>query len=83
MILETFSRVIIKTPLHYDEKNMLTTNNSYGAWASSNFCESFLPPGAYNSRTASIDLLSRDYNEVLHIIAAGNSGKRTCAPYAQ
>lgn len=75
LIMDITSNIIQNAPnLH--AQGMSVTNNSYGP---SNF--SCTEAGGYNSTSQNIDIQMLDMPELMHVIAAGNSGYVTCSPY--
>ncbi|MEM9821876.1 MAG: S8 family serine peptidase, partial [Bacteroidota bacterium] len=60
---------------YFNEHGMVLTNNSYGT---SFNCDL---NGAYNYTSQNLDWQMLELPEVLHVFAAGNSGKKTCDPY--
>ncbi|MFK7809418.1 MAG: S8 family serine peptidase, partial [Saprospiraceae bacterium] len=60
---------------YFYNDNMVLTNNSYGT---SFNCTS---NGTYNYTSQTLDIQLRQFPEMLHIFAAGNSGAQTCSPY--
>ena len=71
-----FSEVLNATPSIYKSNNVTVTNNSYSARAGN--CEY---TGTYDNLSASVDALSNNYSEVLHVFASANNGRFDCAPY--
>ena len=76
IVSQWFSDVILNTPTYVTDYNMVATNNSYYSSAA----------GCTGNRV--YDILSnyeddqlRNYDEVLHVIAAGNDGGSTCPGY--
>ncbi len=60
---------------YYDQHGMVITNNSYGTSAN---CAT---NGTYNYTSIGLDNQLNDFEDVLHIFAAGNSGGGTCGDY--
>jgi len=77
LIMEITSNIIAKAPT-YHAQGMMATNNSYGP--SSFDCNS---AGQYNATSQSVDQQMLDMPELMHIIAAGNSGSINCTGYPQ
>ncbi len=75
LIMDITSNVIVKAST-YHAQGMMATNNSYGP--SSFDCAS---AGEYNSTSQTVDQHMLDMPELMHIIAAGNSGSVTCTGY--
>lgn len=71
-----FSGIWQETGAFHDLYNMTITNNSYAAVVKDcNYA------GTYNTYSETIDRLSLQYKDVLHVFASGNDGLMTCAPY--
>lgn len=75
LIMEITSNIITKAAT-YHAQGMMATNNSYGP--SSFDCGS---AGEYNATSQTVDQHMLDMPELMHIIAAGNSGSITCPGY--
>ncbi len=60
---------------YYTDHGMVLTNNSYGT---SFNCTT---NGTYNYTSQNLDLQMRNFPDMLHIFASGNSGSQTCSPY--
>lgn len=60
---------------YYNDHGMILTNNSYGT--SFNCATN----GTYNYTSQNLDLQMRNFPEMLHVFASGNSGSQTCSPY--
>ncbi|MFT4666442.1 MAG: hypothetical protein ACI9XB_003408 [Gammaproteobacteria bacterium] len=60
---------------YYNDHGMILTNNSYGT--SFNCATN----GTYNYTSQNLDLQMRNFPDMLHVFAAGNSGSQTCSPY--
>ncbi len=71
-----FSEVLNATPSIYKSNNVTVTNNSYSARAGN--CDY---TGTYDNLSASVDVLSNNYSEVLHVFASANNGRFDCTPY--
>lgn len=69
------SGILYNTFMYYPDFNMIATNNSYG------FAPGCEQNGLYEITSRTQDILSRDYPEVLHVFAAGNSGRVDCDLY--
>ncbi len=75
LVIQKTSLITLYMPDYYEDDGMILTNNSYGT---SFNCDL---NGSYNYSSQTLDIQMRDYPEVLHVFAAGNSGNQTCAPY--
>lgn len=77
IITQKTSLITYYTEEYYNNYGMVLTNNSYGT--------SFNCPtnGTYNYSAQTLDWQMREFPEVLHVYAAGNSGGGTCDPYPQ
>jgi len=62
---------------YWNDHQMVLTNNSYGT---SFNCDA---NGAYNYTSQTLDAQLHDLPKMLHVFAAGNSGRKTCDPYPQ
>jgi hypothetical protein len=76
IVSQWFSDVIVFTPTYITDYNMIATNNSY--YSSAIGCSG---NRAYDVTSNYIDDQMKNYDEVLHVIAAGNDGTSTCAGY--
>lgn len=77
MISESQGQIVSRTPVYFRDYGMVVTNNSYGG---SGGCEY---NGMYEMASRSIDIMSLSYQQVLHVIAAGNNGSWNCTPFPQ
>ena len=75
LVIQKTSLITLYSPDYYADHNMTLTNNSYGT---SFNCDL---NGTYNYTSQTLDIQLRDYPEILHVFAAGNSGTQTCAPF--
>jgi hypothetical protein len=71
-----YSNVWEQTPEMYAAHNMTVTNNSYAAIVGD--CKY---AGTYDVNSRALDIMSSQYDEVLHVFAAGNDGYLNCSPY--
>jgi len=76
IISQWFSDVLLNTPTYITDNNIIATNNSYYSVAVG--CPG---EGVYDVLSNYLDVQMRSYDEVLHVIAAGNDGSLTCTPY--
>ncbi len=76
IVSQWFSDVILNTPTYITDYNMIATNNSY--YSSAIGCTG---SRVYDVLSNYIDDLMVNYDEVLHVIAAGNDGALTCPGY--
>ncbi|CAN5826670.1 hypothetical protein BH11BAC4_BH11BAC4_15400 [soil metagenome] len=76
IVSQWFSDVIVNTPTYITDYNMIATNNSY--YSSAVGC---IGNRAYDVMSNYIDAQMKNYDEVLHVIAAGNDGSFTCGGY--
>lgn len=60
---------------YINDYEMVLTNNSYGT---SFNCDL---NGTYNYTSQNLDWQMREFPELLHVFAAGNSGRKTCEPF--
>ncbi len=71
-----FNNVWEQTPAMFQAHNMTITNNSYASVIGS--CSY---AGTYDVNSLALDKMSLQYDEVLHVFAAGNDGYMDCPPY--
>ncbi|RYD56093.1 MAG: T9SS type A sorting domain-containing protein [Sphingobacteriales bacterium] len=71
-----YSQVWEQTPAMFEAHNMTITNNSYAAAIGD--CRY---SGTYDIISQELDKMTLQYNQVLHVFAAGNDGKLNCSPY--
>ena len=76
LISQWFSDVITNTPTYITDYNMVATNNSYTASALG--CAG---NGVYDALSNYADVQMKNYENVLHVFAAGNDGGFTCSPF--
>jgi hypothetical protein len=74
IINQFYTEILEKTPYNVTHYNMVLTNNSYGG---SPDCEG----GNYNLTSVFVDEQMNTYPALLHVFAAGNSGRSSCSPY--
>jgi len=77
LVMDITSNIIAKAATYHTE-GMVVTNNSYGP--SSFDCNT---AGEYNATSQSVDKQMLDMPELMHVIAAGNSGLVSCTGYPQ
>ncbi len=77
IITQKTSQVTYRTEEYVNAFDMVLTNNSYGT--SFNCATN----GSYNYSAQTLDWQLREFPEVLHVFAAGNSGGGTCDPFPQ
>jgi subtilisin family serine protease len=77
IVTQKTSLITYKTEEYINNYGMVLTNNSYGT---SFNC---LTNGSYNYSAQTLDWQLREFPEMLHVYAAGNSGGGTCDPYPQ
>ena len=76
IVSQWFSDVILNTPTYVTDYNMVATNNSY--YSSAMGCTG---SRVYDVLSNYVDDQMKNYDEVLHVIAAGNDGGLTCPGY--
>ena len=76
ILSQWFSDVIVFTPTYVTDYNMIATNNSY--YSSAMGCTG---NRIYDVTSNYVDAQMKNYDEVLHVIAAGNDGSYTCGSY--
>ncbi len=76
IVNQFFSDIITNTPTYISDYNMVLTNNSY--YTGEDSC-----PGnnKYDVSSNYIDAQTRNYNQLLHVVAAGNDGSYNCSGY--
>jgi subtilisin family serine protease len=75
IVSEKTSLITHRTEQYFNDHEMVLTNNSYGT---SYNCAT---NGSYSYSSRTLDWQLREYPKVLHVFAAGNSGRGTCDPY--
>lgn len=75
LLIQKTSLITYNTEDYYNDHGMVLTNNSYGT---SFNCST---NGTYNYSAQNLDWQLREFPEVLHVYAAGNSGWGECDPY--
>ena len=79
IIAAYFTDILDRTNTYFNTNSMSITNNSYGnGYDISVFCDF---SGNYDSNSKALDDICLQYPQVLHIIAAGNSGGVTCPTF--
>jgi hypothetical protein len=76
IISQWFNDVITNTPVYVADNNMIVTNNSYTTADAGCAGE-----GVYDVTSNYVDAQMKNYDEVLHVFAAGNDGLSSCSPY--
>ncbi len=76
IVNQWFSDVILFTPTYITDYNLVATNNSY--YSSAMGCTG---NRIYDVTSNYVDAQMKNYDEVLHVIAAGNDGTTTCPGY--
>lgn len=76
IVSQWFSDIILNTPTYITDYNMVATNNSY--YSSAMGCSG---NRVYDVLSNYVDEQMKNYDEVLHVIAAGNDGGYTCSGY--
>ncbi len=76
IVAQSFSGVLLNTPAYVQDYGMVITNNSYGNIVDD--CETF---GVYDLYSRVLDLQAAELPELIHVFAAGNSGRSICGPY--
>lgn len=76
IVNQFFSDIIVNSPTYITDYNLVVTNNSY-------FSAELGCPGTgeYDFLSNYVDRQLGNYEQLLHVIAAGNDGLNTCAPY--
>ena len=76
IVNQFFSDIIVNSPTYITDYNMVVTNNSY-------FSAEIGCPGTgeYDFLSNYVDRQLGNYEQLLHVIAAGNDGLNTCSPY--
>lgn len=77
IITDKTSLITYNTEEYVNKYGMVLTNNSYGT---SFQCST---NGSYNYSAQTLDWQMREFPEILHVFAAGNSGNGICEPYPQ
>ncbi len=77
LVTQKTSLITYNVEEYFNNYGMVLTNNSYGT---SFNCTT---NGSYNYSAQTLDWQMREFPEVLHVYAAGNSGGGTCEPYPQ
>lgn len=76
IVSQYLSDIITNTPVYVNDYNMIVTNNSYTAAD-----DSCAGSGAYDVLSNYTDDQMKTYEQVLHVVSAGNDGAYTCSPY--
>ena len=76
IVNQFFSDIITNAPAYITDYNMVVTNNSY--YSSNSGCAG---ERKYDALSRFADLQQSQYTQLLHVIAAGNDGGLSCAPY--
>jgi subtilase family protein/type IX secretion system substrate protein len=75
IVTQKTSQITYNIENYFSDYNVVLTNNSYGTTFN---CTT---NGSYNYSAQTLDWQLREFPEVLHVFAAGNSGGGTCDPY--
>ncbi|HMO63570.1 MAG TPA: S8 family serine peptidase [Ferruginibacter sp.] len=75
LINQFFSDIIVNTPAYITDHGMVLTNNSY--YTSDDGCPG---NGSYDELSRYADVQTKQYEQVLHVVASGNDGSQTCTP---
>ncbi len=76
IVSQYLSDIITNTPTYVTDYNMIATNNSYTAAD-----DSCAGSGVYDVISNYTDDQMKNYENVLHVVSAGNDGTYTCSPY--
>lgn len=76
IVNQFFSDIIVNSPTYITDYNLVVTNNSY--FSAELGCPG---DGEYDFLSNYADRQLGNYNQLLHVIAAGNDGLNTCTPY--
>ncbi len=76
IINQYFSDIITQASTYISDYNMIATNNSY--YSADDGCAG---EGTYDALSNYADAQLRIYDQLIHVIAAGNDGDNTCSPY--
>ncbi len=76
IINQFFSDIITNAPAYITDNNLVLTNNSY--YSGQDSCTG---TGDYDVLSNYIDRQMGVYQQLLHVVAAGNDGANTCSPF--
>ena len=76
IINQFFSDIITNAPAYITDNNLVLTNNSY--YSGQDSCTG---TGDYDVLSNYIDRQMGSYQQLLHVVAAGNDGANTCSPF--
>ena len=76
IVNQFFSDIIINSPAYIADYGMVLTNNSY--YSSQDDCPG---NGEYDLLSNYVDGQMKTYKELLHVVASGNDGTKTCSPF--
>lgn len=76
IVSQYLSDIITSAPIYVNDHNMVVTNNSY-----TNAQPGCAGTGSYDVVSNYVDKQMGDYKKLLHVFAAGNDGRNTCAPF--
>ena len=76
IVNQFFSNIITNTPVYISDYNMVLTNNSYYTGE-----DSCVGNNKYDVSSNYVDAQTRSYNQLLHVVAAGNDGSYNCSGY--
>ena len=77
LLMQKTSLITYYAEDYVTDYNMVLTNNSYGTSFNCN------TNGAYNYTSQNLDWQLREFPHLLHVFAAGNSGRKTCTTYPE
>ncbi len=75
LVNQSFEGIFLNAGKYVADHNMVVTNNSYGNVLNCNY------NGVYDFYSSYLDGQAFLYPTLLHVFAAGNSGRNTCPPY--
>ncbi len=78
LISDYYTNMIVKSGQYHTNFDLSIVNHSYATGWEGAFCDA---TGSYDITSELIDEVVNEFPNVLHCIAAGNSGTATCAPY--
>ena len=77
IITQKTAGIINNAENYFEEYHMVLTNNSYGV---NSLCKK---EGSYNYKSINLDWQMREFENMLHVFAAGNGGTTTCGDAPQ
>lgn len=78
LINQYYSDIIVNAPVYINDNHMVLTNNSY--YSGEDNCPG---DGEYDALSNYADDQLNNYQNLLHVFAAGNDGAITCSPFPQ